>query len=91
VSFKPDDQGASFGGVIWPIVLNQLSKRTSFENTVRVTGAISGVLLIVANLVMKTKTHPTGTTVLKPKLKVILTDWAFMSSIGGSDLLLPCP
>ncbi|KAJ7800464.1 major facilitator superfamily domain-containing protein [Mycena olivaceomarginata] len=76
--------GASFGGVIWPIVLNQLSKRTSFENTVRVTGAISGVLLIVANLVMKTKTHPTGTTMLKPKLKVILTDWAFMSSIGGA-------
>ncbi|KAJ7722850.1 major facilitator superfamily domain-containing protein [Mycena metata] len=76
--------GASFGGVIWPIVLNQLSKRTSFENAVRATGAIAGALLIIANLVMKTKPHPTGTTVLKPKLKVILTDWAFMSSIAGA-------
>ncbi|KAJ7604834.1 major facilitator superfamily domain-containing protein [Mycena polygramma] len=76
--------GASLGGVIWPIVLNQLSKRTSFDNAVRATGAIAGVLLVIANLVMKTKTRPTGTTALKPKLKVILTDWAFMSSIAGA-------
>ncbi|KAJ6469187.1 major facilitator superfamily domain-containing protein, partial [Mycena vitilis] len=76
--------GASLGGVIWPIVLNQLSKRTSFDNAVRATGAIAGVLLVIANLVMKTKARPTGTTALKPKLKVILTDWAFMSSIAGS-------
>ncbi|KAJ7026804.1 major facilitator superfamily domain-containing protein [Mycena alexandri] len=82
--------GASLGGVVWPIVLNQLSKRTSFENAVRATGAIAGVLLIIANLAMKTKPHPTGTTVLKPKLKVILTDWAFMSSIAGSVLPSPC-
>ncbi|KAJ7889586.1 MFS general substrate transporter [Mycena leptocephala] len=76
--------GASLGGVIWPIVLNQLSKRTSFNNAVRATGAIAGVLLVIANLVMKTKAHPTGATALKPKLKVILTDWAFMSSIAGA-------
>ncbi|KAF7342228.1 Riboflavin transporter MCH5 [Mycena venus] len=79
--------GASVGGVIWPIVLNQLSRRmASFSNAVRVTGALAGLLLIIANLVMKTKVHPTatGTTAPKPKLKVILTDWAFMSSIGGA-------
>ncbi|KAJ7718362.1 major facilitator superfamily domain-containing protein [Mycena maculata] len=76
--------GASVGGVIWPIVLNQLSQRTSFENAVRATGAIAGVLLIIANLVMKTKPHPTGAVALKPKLMVILTDWPFMSSIVGA-------
>ncbi|KAJ7468246.1 major facilitator superfamily domain-containing protein [Mycena galericulata] len=81
--------GASLGGVIWPIVLNQLSQRTSFQNAVRATGAVAGTLLIIANIVMKTKTQPTGTVVLKPKLKVILTDWAFMSSIaGGRDFYL---
>ncbi|KAJ7215102.1 major facilitator superfamily domain-containing protein [Mycena haematopus] len=79
--------GASLGGVIWPIVLNQLSKKTSFQNAVRATGAIAGLLLIIANLVMKTKTHPTGTMALKPKLKVILTDRAFMSSIGGAFIV----
>ncbi|KAJ7118025.1 major facilitator superfamily domain-containing protein [Mycena crocata] len=76
--------GASLGGVIWPIVLNQLSSRTSFENAVRATGTLSGVLLLTANLVMKTKPRPMGTVALKPKLKVILTDWAFMSSIVGA-------
>ncbi|KAJ7482003.1 major facilitator superfamily domain-containing protein [Mycena latifolia] len=74
--------GASLGGVIWPIVLNQLSNRTSFENAVRVTGAIAGVLLVIANLVMKTEPHSTGAAA--PKFKVILTDWAFMSSIAGA-------
>ncbi|KAJ7120209.1 major facilitator superfamily domain-containing protein [Mycena epipterygia] len=75
--------GASLGGVIWPIVLNQLSKRTSFQNSVRATGAIAGAMLLAANLIMKTKPHPT-VAALKPKLKVILTDWAFMSSIAGA-------
>ncbi|KAJ6562335.1 major facilitator superfamily domain-containing protein, partial [Mycena capillaripes] len=79
--------GASLGGVIWPIVLNQLSKRTSFDNAVRATGAITGALLVIANLAMKTKTHATGPTALKPKLKVILTDWAFMSSIAGAFIV----
>ncbi|KAJ6597781.1 major facilitator superfamily domain-containing protein [Mycena vulgaris] len=74
--------GASFGGVIWPIVLNQLSSRTSFENAVRVTGAIAGMLLAIANLVMKTKPHSTGD--VAPEFKVILTDWAFMSSVAGA-------
>ncbi|KAF8202013.1 major facilitator superfamily domain-containing protein [Mycena galopus ATCC 62051] len=79
--------GASLGGVIWPIVLNQLNKRTSFQNAVRATGAIAGVLLIFANALMKTKIPPTGTMVLKPKLKVILMDLAFMSSIGGAFIV----
>ncbi|KAJ7692873.1 major facilitator superfamily domain-containing protein [Mycena rosella] len=74
--------GASLGGVIWPIVLNQLSNRTSFENAVRVTGALVGVLLVIANVVMKTK--PYSTAPVAPKFKVILTDWAFMSSIAGA-------
>ncbi|KAJ7080941.1 major facilitator superfamily domain-containing protein [Mycena belliarum] len=74
--------GASLGGVIWPIILNQLRQRTSFESAVRVTGAIAGVLLALANIVMKLKPHATGATA--PKFKVILTDWAFMASIGGA-------
>ncbi|KAJ7179763.1 major facilitator superfamily domain-containing protein, partial [Mycena filopes] len=78
--------GASLGGVVWPILLNQLIKRTSFENAVRVTGATTGALLVIANLVMKTNLpRSTGAPVLKPKLKVILTDWAFMSSIAGPN------
>ncbi|KAJ6617084.1 major facilitator superfamily domain-containing protein [Mycena sp. CBHHK59/15] len=76
--------GASLGGVIWPIVLNQLSKRTSFDNAVRATGAIAAVLLGIANVIMKTKPRPTGDVVPKPNLKVILTDWAFMTSIAGA-------
>ncbi|KAJ7216326.1 major facilitator superfamily domain-containing protein [Mycena pura] len=33
---------------------------------------------------MKTKPRSASTVVMKPKLKVILTDWAFMASIAGA-------
>ncbi|KAK7449285.1 hypothetical protein VKT23_013428 [Stygiomarasmius scandens] len=45
--------GASFGGIVWPIMLNQLIQVTSFANAVRSTGAVAGVMLLVANLIMK--------------------------------------
>ncbi|KAJ7628890.1 major facilitator superfamily domain-containing protein [Roridomyces roridus] len=81
--------GASFGGVIWPILLNQLvnQRGTSFQNAVRGTGALSGLLLIVANLVMRTRSAPRsepGPGPAKPELGVILSDASFMISVLGA-------
>ncbi|KAG7095539.1 hypothetical protein E1B28_006277 [Marasmius oreades] len=45
--------GASVGGIIWPILLNQLSRKTSFANAIRVTGGLAGAMLCCANLLMK--------------------------------------
>ncbi|KAJ3821942.1 major facilitator superfamily domain-containing protein [Lentinula raphanica] len=45
--------GASVGGIIWPILLNQLDQKATFGNANRAAGAVAGVLLLCANLLMK--------------------------------------
>ncbi|XP_006455465.1 hypothetical protein AGABI2DRAFT_75392, partial [Agaricus bisporus var. bisporus H97] len=42
--------GASVGGVIWPILLNQSSQALGFPNAIRITAALIGAFLLVANL-----------------------------------------
>ncbi|KAF8880778.1 major facilitator superfamily domain-containing protein [Infundibulicybe gibba] len=79
--------GASVGGIIWPIMLNQLSQRTSFANAIRATGAVAGALLIAANLMVKTKLpeRSNGNRFSKkPNFRAIFTDAAYLISIAAA-------
>ncbi|KAF8903979.1 MFS general substrate transporter, partial [Mucidula mucida] len=78
--------GASFGGIVWPIMLNELSRVTSFDNAIRATAALATVLLVCANLIMRTAyqgTHRRALCEIKV-LKEVLKDAAFMVSIAGA-------
>ncbi|TFK71120.1 MFS general substrate transporter [Pluteus cervinus] len=77
--------GASVGGIIWPILLNQLSQRTTFPNAIRATAALTGGLLLVANLIMKTQPRPSSASApAKPNFRVILLDAPYMVSIAAA-------
>ncbi|KAJ7594143.1 major facilitator superfamily domain-containing protein [Mycena floridula] len=82
--------GASIGGVVWPIMVNQLLKRTSFPTTVRATGGLSAGLLFCANVLMTPQPHKkpseTGAQSEFAKLKVMVKDTPFMMSIFSSCL-----
>ncbi|KAL0581669.1 hypothetical protein V5O48_000371 [Marasmius crinis-equi] len=84
--------GASLGGIIWPIVLNQISQRTSFANAVRATGGLAGVMLCCANILIRAGPPQ------RPRMEVaeasrkggmgnILRDGAFMVSIAAACLV----
>jgi hypothetical protein len=79
-------QGASFGGIIWPIMLNLMARRTSFANGVRATAALVAILLLLSNFIMKTRLPPKRERdpLPAPDLKAIFTDWAYLVSMGGS-------
>jgi MCP family monocarboxylic acid transporter-like MFS transporter 10 len=85
------------GGIIWPIMLNQLWERTSFANGIRVTGAVAGFLLLLANVIIKSgpsmKSQMSQMT--NPNFKAILCDVAYLVSVGAAfcislGLFFPC-
>jgi len=85
------------GGIIWPVVLDQLFLRNSFTLGVRVTAAITGVLLIIANFLMKPRSLPCGHQLEASKLAFlrILRDGPYLISIGAAflvnlGLFFPC-
>ncbi|KAJ7484098.1 major facilitator superfamily domain-containing protein [Mycena galericulata] len=47
--------GAACGGVVFPILLNQLNQHTNFTTAIRASGGVIGVLLLFANLTMRTR------------------------------------
>lgn len=75
--------GASFGGIAWPILLNQLSRRTSFANAIRATAILAAVLLLLANLLMKTEKRP-RLVLQRPRLRVIFCDSAYLVSVASA-------
>jgi len=67
-------------------MLNQLIQRHSFANSVRITGGLVGILLLLANVLFRTR-HPTKNslaTIKKPDTRSILRDTAYLVSIGGA-------
>ncbi|KAF9036304.1 MFS general substrate transporter [Panaeolus papilionaceus] len=76
--------GASIGGIMWPIILNQLRRQIAFPNAIRVTAGITALLLCVSNVLMKTGTQ----TRLPAKVNVkgIFRDSAYLSSIAAAFL-----
>ncbi|KAJ7747622.1 major facilitator superfamily domain-containing protein [Mycena maculata] len=47
--------GAACGGVVFPILLNQLGQRANFTIAIRASGGLIGALLLFANLAMRTR------------------------------------
>lgn len=86
------------GGVIWPIMLNQLRNRTSFANGIRVTAAVAGFFLLVANVITKSRSPAntqTSQQTPKPSFRVILGDIAYLISVSAAffislGLFFPC-
>ncbi|PPQ84510.1 hypothetical protein CVT26_003159 [Gymnopilus dilepis] len=76
--------GASFGGMIWPILLNQLSQRISFPNAIRTTAAICGLMLVVSNLLMKTRSMAGARFSGRPNVRLILQDSAYLVSVASA-------
>ncbi|KAK6984272.1 major facilitator superfamily domain-containing protein, partial [Favolaschia claudopus] len=75
--------GAAWGGVIFPVMLNQLGKRTKLTTGIRVSGGMIGAMLLFANLTMKTRP---AARLLKPgessspNWKSIFTDKGYLTS-----------
>ncbi|KAG6827772.1 hypothetical protein H0H92_010532 [Tricholoma furcatifolium] len=88
--------GASVGGVIWPIMLNQLQQRTTFANSIRATAALTGALLLAANVAFKPRSVPKRPSDGGLQLfQVIVHDSPYLSSIAaafciGVGLFFPC-
>ncbi|KAF9463208.1 major facilitator superfamily domain-containing protein [Collybia nuda] len=82
--------GASVGGIIWPIMLNQLRDRVSFANGIRATGALAGFFLLIANIITKSKPSMNMRTLqqtansIKPNFRDIFSDSAYLISIGAA-------
>ncbi|KAF8645564.1 hypothetical protein AX16_007737 [Volvariella volvacea WC 439] len=77
--------GVSVGGIVWPIMLNQLSQRTTFANAIRATAGLAAVLLCVANFITKTRPRVVSAPAPQPpNIKSILRDNAYTVSIAGA-------
>ncbi|KAF8809445.1 MFS general substrate transporter [Phlegmacium glaucopus] len=75
--------GASVGGIVWPILLNELSRRTSFMNGIRATAALAGAMLLFSNCFMKTQPQQRSAS-HKPNFHVIFQDSAYLISIASA-------
>jgi MFS transporter, MCT family, solute carrier family 16 (monocarboxylic acid transporters), member 10 len=77
--------GASMGGIIFPIMLNRLQPLLGFQKTVRISAGIAGVLLLVANVLMRTKSmvksKETQGNIPRPAIAKIFSDLAYTTSI----------
>ncbi|KIJ42187.1 hypothetical protein M422DRAFT_171278, partial [Sphaerobolus stellatus SS14] len=74
-------QGSSVGGIVYPIMLNNLFHgSTGFAWGVRASAFLTLGILVLANLLMTDKPHRAtpGTTVTKPSARDIYTDIPFM-------------
>ncbi|KAK7012405.1 major facilitator superfamily domain-containing protein [Favolaschia claudopus] len=79
--------GAAWGGVIFPVMPNQLGKRTKLTTGIRVSGGMIGAMLLFANLTMKTRPaarlSKTGESP-SPNWKSIFTDRGYLASLLGA-------
>ena len=66
---------------MWPILLNELSQRTSFANAIRATAALGGVMLFASNCVMRTQLRQKSASHNKPNFRVIFRDYAYLICI----------
>ncbi|KAL9708744.1 hypothetical protein Ac2012v2_008124 [Leucoagaricus gongylophorus] len=77
--------GASVGGIVWPIILNRASQKLDFPNAVRISAAILGIFLLVANsLYFIACSKRKATRVVahhKPNFRGMLSDWPYSISI----------
>ncbi|KAF5343740.1 hypothetical protein D9756_011441 [Leucocoprinus leucothites] len=77
--------GASVGGIVWPIILNQASRKLDFPNAIRISAAILCTFLVLANFLYSIAIPKREAVQVrlqhKPDFRVIRTDWAYLASI----------
>jgi len=80
--------GTALGAVIHPIMLNKLFYSSlGFSNTVRVAAALNTVLLLIGNLLMKTRLPPDGRQKAIP-FKTFTRDIPYLFQLLGGMLLI---
>jgi MFS family permease len=80
--------GAACGGVLFPIMLNQIGSRMHVTTGIRATGGVIAALLLFANLTMKTKLtskDAAAKNVRYPPIewKNIFTDVGYVCALAG--------
>jgi len=82
--------GSSFGGIIYPIMLNQLFHGSvGFAWGVRASAFLNLGLLVAATCLMTAQTSPkkTSSDMPKPNLRAVLTDRPYILAIFGAFLV----
>ncbi|KAJ7818338.1 MFS general substrate transporter [Mycena olivaceomarginata] len=78
--------GSAIGATVFPIMTNQLLPRYGFAKTIRLTGAIIPPVLVLGNLMMRTRLPPrskrSGNTA-PPDIKSFFVDPAYMFTVVG--------
>lgn len=77
--------GAACGGVVFPIMLNQLGQHTQFATGIRATASLVALQLLLANFMMKTRQAPKQQQSDQPPTdwKGIFTDVGYLASLAG--------
>ncbi|KAJ6460319.1 MFS general substrate transporter [Mycena sanguinolenta] len=78
--------GASVGSTVFPLITNQLLPRVGFAKTIRLTGAIIPPVLVLGNLMMRTRLPPRskrGDKAAPPDIKSFFVDLPYMITILG--------
>ncbi|KAJ7203682.1 major facilitator superfamily domain-containing protein [Mycena haematopus] len=81
--------GSSVGATVFPIMTNQLLSRVGFAQTIRLTGAIIPPVLVLGNLMMRTRLPPRSKrsdNVAPPDVKSFFVDPAYMIAVLGMFL-----
>ncbi|KAF8891750.1 MFS general substrate transporter [Infundibulicybe gibba] len=79
--------GSSLGGVLHPIMLNNLFHGSvGFHQGVRASAGLNLALLAIACLLMRTRPIPGEPVDMVPKLKTFLRDPPYLSAIAGTFL-----
>jgi MFS family permease len=78
--------GSAVGGVVYPIMMNQLLFKTNlgFAWSVRIMGFMDTGLLVVAKLLMRTNRPPNRQLVPKPDIIAIITDGPYIIAVLGA-------
>ncbi|KAJ6589092.1 MFS general substrate transporter [Mycena capillaripes] len=79
--------GASIGGIIFPIMLNNLLFRHGFVVGVRATAALITGLMLLANLLIRPR-YPPNRPVSQASLRLILTDRPYMTFVVGGIFIM---
>ncbi|KAG8764458.1 hypothetical protein FRC12_008096 [Ceratobasidium sp. 428] len=79
--------GSSCGGIVFPVMLNKIIEKSSFEWGVRSTAFVVLGCLVAANLMMKTRLPP-KINQAPPDIKGIVTHGVFQLTVLGSFLIM---
>lgn len=75
--------GSSIGGIVLPIMLNNLIESHGFKKAVQYTGYLLLGCLILANALMHPRLPPNPNAPPKPSVKVIFSDKAYSFLVAG--------